>query len=171
MAFSLNNPFSGMHIRSRLVLGFGALILIICGGYAISWTYLTYLDREQANMREAMNQAEAAQADALALRHAQQLVLKWGYPVLQERTALEQYFVADGQAAQQAIYEEFKRLGDEVEGIAKQLSDVISEPQARQRIDDIQRQQQRIRLAAVEVIAAFDGEGEFGDAAQSQLAE
>ncbi|KAF0193049.1 MAG: methyl-accepting chemotaxis protein [Gammaproteobacteria bacterium] len=170
MKLVLLNPFTRMHIRSRLLLGFGTLILIICGGYAISSTNLIYLQREQAKIPEAMHQVEVAVGDVLTLRHAQQLVLKWGYPVLQERTTLEKYFVTDGVAAQQGIYEEFQRLGDEIDNIATQLSSVISDKQAATKIAEIQSQQQKIHLAAIEVIAAFDGEGEFGDEAQSQLA-
>ncbi len=170
MKLALRNPFTRMHIRSRLLLGFGTLILIICGGYAISWTYLDYLQREQARIPASMGQVEIATTDGFALRHAQQLVLKSGYPVLQERLALERYFAAGDPGSRQKAHDELRRLGDEIEAIANQLDSIATDKQAAAKVDEIRVQQQRLRQIAITALAAFDAGG--GDSrTQSPLAE
>ena len=94
------------------MVGFGLLIFVTTLAYGVNWFCLQNIRGYQGQVAGSLGSVESTARNNVALRNAQQLVLKWAYPVLQERTTLGKYFETDDYDEQQALFAEFGRLGE-----------------------------------------------------------
>jgi len=162
--FSLN-----LSIKSRLISGFGLLIfIIVCfGGY---FHYeMNEIIRGQNNIGQAMQKLTHSEAAEAQILSAELLALSWAQPVLEEKAALMEYVISEDEDEQQALFARFNQLGIKINKVGNSISEIVTNENLTEKIKDIQGIQNQIRSAAIEVIAAYDGEGEYGEETRHQM--
>lgn len=154
---------TNLTIKQRLILGFGALIALIVSASGYSLLGFHSVDTSQDEIQVATKRLEKSDAASEQMGAVKALALTWAHPVLQEKSALLAYVLADNRAEQEKLFAQFGKMGEEIVAIGARLQQQArSIPDAETRIGSILSMQPEIKSAAVEVIAAFDGEGEYG---------
>jgi len=165
----MNNILQRLTIRERLGAGYGLLILILLVGGGFTLYSLKQINYAQ---KQISNSVVTAADSVAAMRHAEdaeRLALQWAYPVIGEKGALTAYMLADDDQQRKAVFAEFARYGEQINTIGKQIESGKLSGEARQQIEAIKGLQGQIRNAAVQVIAAFDGEAEYGELTKSKM--
>ena len=165
----MNYFLQRLTIRERLAAGYGLLILILLVGGGFTLYSLYQINDAQKQISKSVTTAAESVS---AMRHAEEaerLALQWAYPVLSEKGALTAYILAEDDKQRKALFAEFARYGEQINKIGGQIESGKLSEEANQQIDEIKRVQDQIRNAAVQVIAAFDGEAEYGELTKTKM--
>ncbi|MFQ5469320.1 MAG: methyl-accepting chemotaxis protein [Gammaproteobacteria bacterium] len=166
----MNNPFAQLTIKNQLLVGFGILLLLIFISVGFTFTALTDLKQGQDDIKSSMNVVTNAVEAESRLKEAEGYALKWMYPVLSEKAALQAYLVTDEYQEQQALFSDFKSYGDGIKFIGGLLQEMLATNEEMMgQLDKILAVQDEIHESAVSVIMAFDGEGEYGEDTRAQM--
>ena len=163
------NPFLKFTIRNRLIVGFGFIIVLLIAAGSYTSLEMAKIKNSQENISSSIASLERSETAETRILQAELLSLSWVQPVLKEKAALMSYVVSEDEDEQQALFAEFSRLGKEIVSVGDQLSNMVTDEELRQRVKEIQDVQVEIRTAAVNVIAAFDGEGEYGEETRVEM--
>lgn len=166
----MRNPFENMAIRNRLVIGFGILILLLAASGAYTLNNLKHLSTNQSQISRAKNKVGESTKRESQLSTAAIIALKWAYPVLKEKASLYAYLVTDDYQQQKKLFSDFGRYGEEIVTIGNRVSKYVTSEKGHHQLAVIQQAQVEIRKAAVNVIAAYDGEGMIGKETTKQMA-
>ncbi len=158
-------------IRFRLQVSYGLLILLIVGGGGYTLRSLYLIDRDQEQIANASAEAVRGQKEMQRAQVAEKLALEWAYPVLGENRALLAYVLANSDEVRRALFAEFASHGKKIEQISGQIRDHLASQQELKLVEEIVILQASIREAAINVIAAFDGEAEYGEYTQQEMAQ
>lgn len=159
----MNSLISRLTIRNRLILGFGVLIILMLVSSIYSMLGFGSIGKAQEEIHAAAQRMENSSAVSDMMGKSTELVLAWALPVLREKGALLEYVQTDDRKEQERLFAQFAVLGDEILSIGAQLQrNNQALPGAEDRIRAILAMQVKIKTDAVGVIAAFDGEGEYG---------
>ena len=165
----MNYFLQRLTIRERLAAGYGLLIFILLVGGGFTLYSLYQINDAQKQISKSVTTAAESVS---AMRHAEEaerLALQWAYPVLSEKGALTAYILAEDDKQRKALFSEFARYGEQINKIGGQIESGKLSEEANQQIDEIKRVQDQIRNAAVQVIAAFDGEAEYGELTKKKM--
>jgi methyl-accepting chemotaxis protein len=159
---TIANLLQMLTIRERLAAGYGLLILILLvgGGYTLYSLYRIDASQQQIS-KSVATAAESVTAMGKA-EEAERLALEWAYPVLGERGALSAYMLADDDQQRKSLFSEFAGYGDRIKKIGELIDQSLVSDESKKQVDEIRGLQDQIHDAAVNVIAAFDGEVEYG---------
>ena len=165
----MNNFLQRLTIRERLISGYGLLILILLVGGGFTLFSLHQINDARIQIGKSV---ETAADSVTSMRHANdaaRLALLWEYPVVAEKGALTSYILEDDDEQRKALFAEFARYGDQIKNIGEQIDSGQLTGDAKEQLDKIQHLQDQIRNAAIDVIAAFDGEAEYGEATKRKM--
>jgi len=165
------NPFLYLSIRNRLIVGFGFLIALLVAAGSYFSIEMNKIKASQAEISSAMITLEKSEMDETSILQAELLSLSWIQPVLKEKAALMSYVVSEDEDEQKALFAEFSQLGKEIVNVGDKVSELVTDASLKEKVKDIQNTQAEIRNAAVNVIAAFDGEGEYGEETREKMKE
>ena len=112
---------------------------------------------------------ESSEMEESSIVQTELLSLNWVQPVLKEKSALMAYVLSEDEDEQQDLFAEFSRLGKEIKAVGDQISENVKDDELKQKVIEIQNVQAEIRAAAINVIAAFDGEGEYGEETRVEM--
>ena len=163
MTKTIFNPFLHLSIRNRLIVGFGFLIALLVFASSYFLYEMTNINKSQADIFAAMKSIEHSEEDEHKIVQAELRGLHWVQPVLKEKAALFEYVLSDDEDHQQALFAEFNTLGKEIVKIGEEIKPLIDDEELIKQVGKIQAVQNEIRSAAINVIAAYDGEGEYGE--------
>ena len=107
-------------------------------------------------------------AESVIVR-AELLALSWVQPVLEEKAALMEYVVSDDEDEQQALFAKFNELGNKINKVGDSLTEIVVDKEILEKINEIKAIQSGLRNTAINVIAAYDGEGEYGEETKSEM--
>lgn len=159
----MGNLIATLTIKRRLILGFGVLIVLMLASSIYSLLGFNSIGNAQQEIQAAAQRMEQSSTASDAMGESKTLVLTWAFPVLREKGALLEYVRADNRKEQERLFAQFGKLGEEILSIGARLQQHDqSIPGAQDRIRVILAMQAEIKTSAVGVIAAFDGEGEYG---------
>jgi len=167
---SSSNVLQKLTIRGRLAAGYGLLILIllVASGFTMFSIYTVN------NVQQQIAQSAATASESVsAMRHAEEadrLALQWAYPVLGERGALASYMLAEDDKQRKALFAEFASYGARITKIGDLIEPTLVSEEAKRRVSEIKALQNQIHNAAVDVIATFDGEAEYGKETKKKMA-
>lgn len=166
----MNYFLQKMTIRERLIAGYGLLILIllVAGGFTLYSLY--EVDDAQQTMRKSVAATAESVSDMGNAEEAERLALQWAYPVLSEKGALLAYVLAETPEQQKVLFARFAGYGEQINKIGELIESALVSDEARKRVDEIKALQNQIHKAAVDVIATFDGEGEYGEDTRKKMA-
>ncbi len=158
----ITNLLQMLTIRERLAAGYGLLILILLVGGGFTLYSLYKINDAQQQIGKSV---VTAKDSISAMGHAQEserLALEWAYPVLGEKGALSAYMLAEDDKQRKALFAEFAGYGKRIKQISEEIQASLVSPEAKKQVDEIRTLQDQIQDAAIGVIAAFDGEVEYG---------
>jgi len=156
-------------IRNRLLLGFGLVIMVLLSGILYTVFGLQSILQTNNNISKAMDIFTASNEAESQMSATQILALKWGYPVLKERAALLTYVQSQDDDEQQQLFKQFGDYSTEIIHVGEQLSELVNFDEGSQLISQINTIQSEIKNAAIDVIAAYDGEGEYGEETRQKV--
>ncbi len=157
-------------IRERLAIGYGLLIFILLAGGGFTLYSLYKINDSQKQIVLSVATATEGVSAMVRAQEAERLALEWAYPVLGEKGALSAYMLADDDKQRKALFAEFADYGDRIKSIGEQIAVNLVSEEAKRQIVAIKDLQDRIRDAAIDVIATFDGEAEYGSDTKNKMA-
>jgi len=159
----MTNPFFLLGIRNRLIVGFGFLIVLLMAAGSYFLYEMKEVKQAQVDIRGAIEDLKRSEKEEATIHQSKILALSWVQPVLKKKSALMEYVMSEDEAEQQALFAEFSHLGKEIIEVGDKIGDLLTDQVLNEKIKEIQNIQTEIREAAINVIAAFDGEAEFGE--------
>ena len=166
---SITNFLQKMTIRERLAAGYGTLILILLVGGGYTQYSLYKINNDQAKITKSVATATDNVAAMGKAEDAERLAIEWAYPVLGEKGALSAYMLADDDQQRKALFAEFAAYGNKIKKISEEIAANSVSNEAKEQVSEIKALQNEIHNAAVDVIAAFDGEAEYGSETKKNM--
>jgi len=163
------NPFLKLTIRNRLIVGFGFIIALLIAAGSYTSVEMAKIKNSQEEISTSIASLEHSEAAESTILQAELLSLSWVQPVLKEKAALMSYVISEDEDEQQALFAEFSELGKQIVDVGDRVSNLVQDEKLKQNVKEIQDIQTEIRTAAINVIAAFDGEGEYGEETRAHM--
>jgi len=159
----ISDQIGNLSIKNRLIFVFGLLILLIIGMGAYFMYEMSELRSTQVKIGSAMESLTHSEQAEATIVSAELLALSWVQPVLQEKAALMEYVISDDEDIQKELFKKFGVLGKTIDKVGDSISALVTDEKIKQKITEIKLIQNSLHNAAVNVIAAYDGEGEYGE--------
>jgi len=165
----LLGPVFNLSIRNRLILGFGLLISIIIGIGAYIVYEMNGIKVGQQAIRGSMTVLSHSEQQEARIVRAELLALTWVQPVLEEKAALMEYVFSEDEDEQQALFAKFGALGIRINKVSDEITQLVTDKESIAKVNEIRVLQKELKTSAVDVIAAYDGEGEYGEETQEKM--
>ena len=161
--------FQNMSIKTRLLIGFGTLITIIMSISAYFLWEMNEIKKGQYDIGSSMEILNHSEDAENKIVNAELLALTWVQPVLKEKAALMEYVISEDEDEQQKLFARFNELGKQIIKVGDDLSSMVTDPKIKEHVNKIKSIQNTLRDSAINVIASYDGEGEFGEETRDQM--
>ena len=158
-----------MSIKTRLLIGFGTLITIIMSISAYFLWEMNEIKKGQYDIGSSMEILNHSEDAENKIVNAELLALTWVQPVLKEKAALMEYVISEDEDEQQKLFARFNELGKQIIKVGDDLSSMVTDPKIKEHVNKIKSIQNTLRDSAINVIASYDGEGEFGEETRDQM--
>ena len=161
--------FQNMSIKTRLLIGFGTLITIIMSISAYFLWEMNEIKKGQYDIGSSMEILNHSEDAENKIVNAELLALTWVQPVLKEKAALMEYVISEDEDEKQKLFARFNELGKQIIKVGDDLSSMVTDPKIKEHVNKIKSIQNTLRDSAINVIASYDGEGEFGEETRDQM--
>ena len=169
MKHFLLKPICNMTIKGRLIFGFGLIITLLIGVGGFSIFEMKDIRADQKEISTSMVRLTHSEELEGQIVRAELLALTWVQPVLEEKAALMEYVMSEDEDEQQALFAKFNQLGIKINKVGDSISEIVTDKEITEKINTIKSVQTQLRNAAINVIAAYDGEGEYGEETRVEM--
>ncbi|MBI5327358.1 MAG: methyl-accepting chemotaxis protein [Deltaproteobacteria bacterium] len=149
------NLIKNLKIRYKLIVGFGVILLFLIIVSAVSYISIKKVIMHTHKVDNLLSEADR-RATAMFLS------AKLAYPVFNEFNLLVQYLQTDDIEGQKVLFKEFDETGKFFQSSLKEIDDYMHSDEEKETFKVISGFQQTILKDAAKLIAARDGEGEYG---------